>query len=886
MPMRTETPQPIHLKDYQPSPWLIDQVELDVRLDPVETRVKARLAMRPNPKSANPGGPIVLDGEALTFGSASLDGTPLTPEQISFEDGKLTLGDIPSRAVSIEISSTCNPQGNSELSGLYLTNGIYCTQCEAEGFRRITYFMDRPDVLARYRVRIEADKAACPVLLSNGNLLQTGDIDGSDRHFAVWEDPHPKPSYLFALVAGTLAHVADRFTTRSGREVGLRIYVEPGKEDRCAYAMESLKHAMRWDEEAFGREYDLDLFMIVAVSDFNMGAMENKGLNVFNDKYILALPNSATDADYTNIEGIIAHEYFHNWTGNRITCRDWFQLCLKEGLTVFRDQEFTADVRSRPVKRISDVRLLRTHQFPEDAGPLAHPVRPSSYIEINNFYTATVYEKGAELCRMLKTVLGAEAFRKGMDLYFERHDGEAAAVEDFVRAMADASGRDLKQFFRWYEQAGTPEVIAEGAYDKTRGSYTLTLTQTTPATPGQTVKAPFHIPLAIGLVGKGGEDLPLKLDGKGPINRQVIELTERTQSFRFTGLKQRPVLSVNRAFSAPIKLASNLTDDDLLFLMAHDGDSFNRWEAGQTIARKLIMEAMPALKDGAPLPDPSRFAAALGASLDNRALEPAFVALMLSPPGEGDIAGEIGRDVDTDLVHRAREWLRGESGKILDQRLLEAWKRAEPDPSYSPDPLNAGRRALRHGILGLLAAADPDEGASLALEHFAGARNMTDVIGALSVLIQIERPEREEALDRFYEKHRSDHLLVDKWLALNAQVPSAKAARRVRALMGHSEFTLARPNRVRALIGTFAGMNPVGFNAVDGAGYDLLASVVEALDPKNPQLAARLAGNFKSYKVLEERRRQHAETALKRIAAASGLSRDTYEIVTRTLGET
>jgi aminopeptidase N len=886
MLMRTETPQPIHLKDYQPSPWLIDRVELDVRLDPVETRVVSRLAMRPNPKSPKPGGPIVLDGEALTFGSASLEGTPLKPEQISFEGGKLTLAGIPSRQVTVEISSTCNPQGNSELSGLYLTNGIYCTQCEAEGFRRITYFMDRPDVLARYRVRIEGDKAACPVLLSNGNLVQSGDIEGSDRHFAVWEDPHPKPSYLFALVAGTLAHVADRFTTRSGREVGLRIYVEPGKEDRCAYAMESLKHAMRWDEETFGREYDLDLFMIVAVSDFNMGAMENKGLNVFNDKYILALPDSATDTDYTNIEGIIAHEYFHNWTGNRITCRDWFQLCLKEGLTVFRDQEFTSDVRSRPVKRISDVRLLRTHQFPEDAGPLAHPVRPSSYIEINNFYTATVYEKGAELCRMLKTLLGPEAFRKGMDLYFERHDGEAAAVEDFVSAMTDASGRDLKQFFRWYEQAGTPEVIAEGSYDKARASYTLTLTQTTPATPGQSVKAPFHIPLAIGLVGADGEDLPLKLEGKGLINRQVIELTERTQSFRFTGLKERPVLSVNRAFSAPIKLASNLTDGDLLFLMAEDGDSFNRWEAGQTIARKLIMEAMPALAGGAALPDPSRFAAALGASLDSHELEPAFVALMLSPPGEGDIAGEIGRDVDTDLVHRAREWLRGESGRMLERRLYEAWKRAEPDPAYSPDPLNAGKRALRHAILGLLAAADPDEGATLALEQFAGARNMTDVIGALSVLIQIERPEREEALDRFYEKHRGDHLLVDKWFALNAQVPAPKAARRVKALMGHSEFTLARPNRVRALIGTFAGMNPVGFNALDGAGYDLLASVVEALDPKNPQLAARLAGNFKSYKVLEERRRHHAEAALKRIAAASGLSRDTYEIVTRTLGET
>ena len=776
--MRTETPQPIHLKDYQPSAWLIDRVELDIHLDPVETRVISRLAMRPNPKAAEPGGPITLDGEAVTFESASLEGQPLTPEQISFEDGRLTLNDIPPRPVSIEISRPATRRPTASFPGFISPTGSTAPSARPRGSAASpissTGRTCSPATGCGSRATRLPARCCCPMAISSRPAISRA----ATAITPCGRTRIRSRAYLFALVAGTLAHVADRFTTRSGRLVGLRIYVEPGKEDRCGYAMESLKHAMRWDEEAFGREYDLDLFMIVAVSDFNMGAMENKGLNVFNDKYILALPEAATDLDYANIEGIIAHEYFHNWTGNRITRRDWFQLSLKEGLTVFRDQEFTSDVRSRPVKRISDVRLLRTHQFPEDAGPLAHPVRPSSYIEINNFYTATVYEKGAEICRMLKTLLGAEAFRKAMDLYFERHDGEAAAVEDFVRCMADASGRDLTQFFRWYEQAGTPEVIAEGSYDKAKKSYMLTLTQTTPATPGQTVKAPFHIPLGVGLVGAKGENLPLNLEGKGLSNHHVIELTERTQSFRFTGLKERPVLSINRAFAAPIKLASNLTDEDLLFLMAHDSDSFNRWEAGQTIARKLIMEAMPALAQGSALPDAARYAAALGASLENQALEPAFVALMLSPPGEGDIAGELGRDVDTDLVHRAREWLRRESGRMLDRRLTAAWQRTVPDPVYSPDPLNAGKRALRHGILGLLAAADPEEGAQLALEHFAQARNMTDVIGALGVLIQIERPEREEALDRFYERHRQDHLLVDKWLALNAQVPNAGGAAR------------------------------------------------------------------------------------------------------------
>src|SRR5262245_1428514 len=586
--MNNVSPQTVYLKDYQPVPYLIDAVSLAISLDPEATQVTARLSLKPNKASGQKAAPLVLDGEKLKLETIRIDGKPLYKTHYDVSATSLTIANVPQKPFTLEIVTSCNPKTNTEPSGLYVSNDVFCTQCEAEGFRRITYFYDRPDVTARYRVRIEGPATSCPVLLANGNPGASGAIPGTDRHFAEWDDPFPKPSYLFALVAGDLAHVADSYVTKSGRKVELRIYVEKGKEGRCGWAMESLKTSMRWDEERFGREYDLDIFMIVAVSHFNMGAMENKGLNIFNDKYILALPETATDADYVRIEAIIAHEYFHNWTGNRITCRDWFQLCLKEGLTVFRDQEFTSDIRSRAMKRIADVKRLRADQFPEDAGPLAHAVRPASYIEINNFYTATVYEKGAELCRMMLTLIGRDAFRTAMDLYFERHDGEAATVEDFVRCMADASGRSLDQFFRWYEQAGTPEVTVSETYNAKARTFDLTLEQATRPTPGQPEKLPLQIPLSIGLLGADGEDMPIDIEGVGTLNEPLIELTVPKKTFRFRNVSQRPILSLNRSFSAPIRIKSRASMADQLFLMKTDNDTFNRWEAAQTAAHALL----------------------------------------------------------------------------------------------------------------------------------------------------------------------------------------------------------------------------------------------------------------------------------------------------------
>src|SRR5215472_2251820 len=651
--MRTEEARPVHLEDYRPPDWLVETVELDVCLDPTATAVRAALTLRPNGNGAAPA-PLMLDGESLKLRALKLDGAALPPEQFVATPERLTIAQPPQRRFRLEIETVVDPSANTQLLGLYRSGAIYCTQCEAEGFRRITYFPDRPDVMAVYTTRIEAEKADAAVLLANGNLVASGDVPDTTRHFAVWHDPFPKPSYLFALVGGKLACVEDRFRTRSGREVALRIYVEPGRESRCAYAMDSLERAMHWDETAFGREYDLDIFMIVAVSDFNMGAMENKGLNVFNDKYVLASPETATDNDFERIEAIIAHEYFHNWTGNRITCRDWFQLCLKEGLTVFRDQEYTADQRSRPVKRISDVRLLRAHQFVEDAGPLAHPVRPEVYREINNFYTATVYEKGAEIVRMIKTLLGPEDFRKGMDLYSARHDGHAATVEEFIACFADASGRNLGQFMPWYRQAGTPEVALTLAHDATARTCTLEITQTLRPTPGQPVKEPLVIRLALGLVGADGRDLPLTLADGGPVERGVLVLTRPAETFVFADVAARPVASLNRAFSAPIKLTANLTPDDLRFLAAHDGDPFNRWQALQTLGSTLLTDNVKALRAGAATRTDAGLIAAFGAILADPALEPAFVAQALTVPSEADIARELGRDVDPDAIFAAR----------------------------------------------------------------------------------------------------------------------------------------------------------------------------------------------------------------------------------------
>jgi aminopeptidase N len=880
--MSKNSPKTIHLKDYTPPSHLIDRVALDVRFHPEETAVSARHAVRPNPDSPVSEGPLELDGESVRLVRIAVDGKELAAGEYSSKQQKLTIHHPPAGPFTLEIATLCSPKSNTELSGLYLSNGIYCTQCEAEGFRRITYFLDRPDVLARFRVRIEAEKSEAPVLLANGNLIESGDVAGTGRHFAVWEDPFPKPCYLFAMVGGNLAFVEDSFTTMSGRKIALRIYVEPGKEDRCGWAMESIKKSMAWDERAFGREYDLDIFMIVAVSMFNMGAMENKGLNVFNDKYVLALPDSATDTDYSNIEAIIAHEYFHNWTGNRITCRDWFQLCLKEGLTVFRDQEFTSDVRSRAVKRIQDVRTLRAQQFPEDAGPLAHPVRPSSYIEINNFYTATVYEKGAEVVRMMKTLLGESAFRKAMDLYFTRHDGQAATVEDFVQCMSDASGRDLSQFFRWYGQAGTPEIAVKSQWDKRSKTYVLKLTQRIPPTPGQPNKQPQHIPLAVGLIGPNGHDMALDLEGEELLHDSILELKDKSQTFRFKNVGSRPVPSINRGFSAPVKVTSDLTQEDLLFLMAHDSDPFNRWEAGQIIGKRLILEAMTKIKARRTVAEPKAYAAALSETLAERQIDTQFKALMLNLPSEQDVASDIARNVDPQIIHDGRERLKQRIGRLMHGGLMQRWNTRITGP-YSPDPASAGKRALRHAALALLAAADPKEGARLAIRHFRDARNMSDEIGALGVLIQLDVAERDEALERFLDRHEDDHLLVDKWFALQAQLPTPEAAQRVRRLMKHPKFNWQTPNRIRSLIGTFAMFNSVGFNAPDGSGYRLLADVVLRLDKSNPQVAARLAASFRSYKALEGKRRRHAADALKSILEGPGLSRDTYEIVSRSL---
>jgi len=882
--MRTEEARPVRLEDYRPPDWLVESVELDVCLDPTATQVRAALTLRPNGNGAAPA-PLMLDGESLKLHALKLDGAALPPEQFVATPDRLTIAQPPQRRFRLEIETVVDPSANTQLLGLYRSGAIYCTQCEAEGFRRITYFPDRPDVMAVYTTRIEAEKADAPVLLANGNLVASGDVPGTTRHFAVWHDPFPKPSYLFALVGGKLACVEDRFRTMSGRDVTLRIYVEPGKESRCVYAMDSLKRAMRWDETAFGREYDLDIFMIVAVSDFNMGAMENKGLNVFNDKYVLASPETATDNDFERIEAIIAHEYFHNWTGNRITCRDWFQLCLKEGLTVFRDQEFSADQRSRAVERISDVRGLRAHQFVEDAGPLAHPVRPTVYREINNFYTATVYEKGAEVVRMLTRLLGLENFRNGMNLYFARHDGQAATIEQFVQCFADASGVDLTQFMLWYSQAGTPEVVATASYDARAKTYRLDLAQSVPATPGQPSKEAMVVPLAIGLVGRDGRDLPLKLGEGRAIERGVLTLAKPAETFLFADIGEPPVPSLNRGFSAPIKLIANLGADDLRFLAAHDADPFNRWQALQTLATRLLVDNTAALRANGAVRQDSGLLDALGAILADGALEPAFVALALTLPGEADIAREIARDVDPDAVFAARSALRAAVGEHLAEPLFDHYRRLSESGPYEPDAESAGRRTLRNTCLDLLVATRRADAIVLAARQYRAASNMTDRMAALSTLSLCDVPERTAAFDDFYARYADDPLIVDKWLTLQATVPEPATLDRVKALTNHPAFSFTNPNRVRALIHAFALANHKEFNRADGAGYDFIVDTVLALDPKNPQVAARLLSALKSWRMLEPARRARAQAALRRVAAAPSLSPDVGDIVERALAK-
>ncbi len=881
-PAPTAHPEPVYLKDYRPPDWLIEEVELDFRLDEAATEVTARLQLRRNPAAGEAARPLVLDGQELELLGLQLDGEPVGANRYTVDADHLTLDDPPARC-ALEVRTRIHPDRNTALEGLYVSGGTFCTQCEPEGFRKITYFLDRPDVMARYRVRIEADRTRYPVLLANGNRIDGGQLDRG-RHFALWEDPFPKPTYLFALVAGRLAKLERTFITRSGRPVILQIYTEPREVDKCTHAMASLEKAMRWDEERFGLEYDLDQFMIVAVSDFNFGAMENKGVNIFNTKYVLARPETATDADYLGIESVIAHEYFHNWTGDRVTCRDWFQLSLKEGLTVFRDQEFTSDRHSRAVKRIADVRRLRATQFLEDAGPLAHPVRPESYVEINNFYTATVYEKGAEVIRMLHTLIGEDAFQRGMRIYFQRHDGQAVTCEDFVAAMVAASGRDLEQFRLWYSQAGTPRLEVRGAYDAARRTYTLTVAQATPPTPGQAEKRPLHIPLAIGLLDSAGRELPLQLEGEvGPAGTsRVLELQCAEQRFTFVNLPEAPTASLLRGFSAPVILESDADDARLRFLMAQDSDPFLRWEAGQTYALKLMLRLIeerhrgrdPALDEGLA----EAFAATLGAG----EFDHAFVAEALTFPSETYV-GQHTDEIDVDGIHVVREFLRAAIGRRLGARWVETYRGLKSEDPYRFDAAQIGRRALKNLALGYLMAAGSEAGRALCLAQFEAAGNMTDTIAALDLLAESELPEREAALERFYQQWRDDALVVDKWFALQALAQRPDSIDVVTRLTGHEAFTLKNPNRVRALIGAFVQGNPTGFHRADGAGYDFLADHVLELDRRNPQVAARLAQAFGRWRRYDAPRQDKMRAQLERILAAPRLSRDLYEIASKSL---
>jgi len=872
----------IHQKDYTPPAYLIETVELVFDLDQEQTEVVATLALRSNHDRQGGVQPLTLNGEELELISLKLDGAPLPAERYRLEPEGLTIAEPP-EAFTLEIVTRIRPQANTALSGLYVSGPMLCTQCEAEGFRRITYFLDRPDVMAVYTVTLRAKRESAPVLLANGNRTAQGELpDG--RHFATWHDPFKKPSYLFALVAGDLEHIADRYTTASGRQVSLEIYVEKKNLGKCEHALRSLERAMRWDEEQFGREYDLDTYMVVAVDDFNMGAMENKGLNIFNSRYVLASPETATDEDYQAIEEVIGHEYFHNWTGNRITCRDWFQLSLKEGLTIFRDQEFSADMQSRPVKRIADVKSLRSAQFAEDAGPLAHPVRPESYQEINNFYSMTVYHKGGEVIRMLQTLLGREGFRAGMDLYFARHDGEAVRVDEFVQAMADAGGRDLTQFMHWYDQAGTPVLQVTDDYDQGAGSYTLTVTQSCPPTPGQPAKEPFHLPLSMGLLDRQGRELPLRLEGEpesGATSR-VLELTGRTQSFCFSGIPSRPVPSLLRNFSAPVKLEYPYGEEELALLLTHDGDPFVRWEAGQVQAVRLILGLVADCQAGRELKLKESFLDSFGKLLADGRQDRAFLAEALTLPSEGYLAEQM-EVIDPEAIHRAREFVRAELGERLREGLLAAREACAPKEPYRPDDGLAGCRKLKNLCLSYLMATGGREAIALSREQFQGADNMTDSLAALTTLASCACEERGEALAAFYQRWRGDRGVIDKWFNLQASSRLPDTLARVNELLDHPDFDLRNPNRVRSLVGSFSQLNQVRFHEASGAGYRFLADQILRLNAINPQIAARMLTPFSRWRRFDQARQELMRRELERILAEPGLARDVHELAAKSL---
>ncbi|MFA7454837.1 MAG: aminopeptidase N [Desulfobulbaceae bacterium] len=870
----------IHLKDYTPPPYLVTTIDLRFELDETATLVGSKMRIHRNPAAKKEKVPLELNGENLEVRAVRLDGAPLDPSAYAYDGSLLTIAEVPD-AFDLEVETVINPRDNTELEGLYLSGGNFCTQCEAEGFRRITCFPDRPDVMTEYTTTIAADPARYPVLLSNGNLVEQGRLpDG--RHYAVWHDPFKKPCYLFALVAGDLVRVEDRFVTKSGREVALHIYVEPRNREKCGHAMESLRKAMRWDEETYGLEYDLGVYMIVAVDDFNMGAMENKGLNVFNSKFVLARPETATDADYEGIQAVIGHEYFHNWTGNRVTCRDWFQLSLKEGLTVFRDQEFTSDMTSRPVKRIQDVQIMRNYQFREDAGPMAHPVRPESYMAINNFYTLTVYDKGAEVIRMLQTFLGREGFRRGLALYLRRHDGQAVTCDDFVAAMVDANDTDIDGFKLWYSQAGTPVLRVRTGYDAGRQEFRLTVHQSTPPTPGQERKAPLLMPLAVGLLDSRGRDME-----PGGEKTTILVLWESEQTYVFPHIPERPVLSFLRNFSAPVKVVMERSDEELAFLMANDSDPFNRWDAGQQLALKYILEQVGARGREDAMQVPDQYVAAYKRVLLDSEADPAFIALALTLPMESWI-GEQLEVIDPAGIFQVLQYFRRRLGTLLQSEFMEVYERNLVFGEYRFTAGDAGRRSLKNTCLGFLLAPDQEgraapEMLTVALTQYAAANNMTDKIAALRAVVNGDLAKGEELLAEFYGDWKDDPLVVDKWLTLQAACPLPGALERVRKLMAHPAFTLKNPNKVRALIGAFCTANQVRFHEAGGEGYVFLSDCVMEIDPMNPQIAARLLTPLTAWKRYDAPRQALMRAQLERIAASPALSREVAEVAAKSL---
>ncbi len=881
-------PQTIYLKDYTIPDYLIHNVALTITLDEENTHVISRLVMMHNPASYSTESSLTLNGENLELLRVVLnDDQELTEADYTKTADALIIHDVPQQhSFVLTIENCINPKANTALEGLYLSNGMLCTQCEAEGFRKITYFLDRPDVMTRFTTTLIGDKAHYPVLLSNGNKIKHGDLD-HNRHFVTWEDPFNKPCYLFALVAGQLECVADSFITMSGRKVDLQIFVEAHDKDKCAHAMQSLKNAMHWDEQVYGREYDLDLYMIVAVSHFNMGAMENKGLNIFNTKFVLARPDTATDFDYEHIEGVIGHEYFHNWTGNRVTCRDWFQLSLKEGFTVFRDQEFTADRTSRGVKRIEDVNMLRTRQFAEDAGPLAHPIRPEAYIEINNFYTLTVYEKGAEVVRMIHTLVGAEGFRKGSDLYFHRHDGQAVTCEDFVKAMEAANNIDLTQFRRWYEQAGTPVITVFQHYDEHTKILTLTIKQHCPPTPNQPVKPPLHIPVTVGLLNSDGSAAVCKvLEDKNtflnPKNEVILQLTESEQVFNFIDLTEQPVVSLLRGFSASVKLEMERSLEELAFLLSYDSDNFNRWEAGQTLAGKIILGLVDDLQNNRPLQVNPIIVSAFKQVLAKTWQDLSYFALLISLPSETYLAEQM-VVVDVEAIHQARELVVTTLAEQLQTELKAIYAANHRDESGLFDAGAIGRRRIKNTCLAYLSKLEQSDVQLWSSEQFTNAGNMTDQMAALSVIVNSAHAEKTACLASFYQQWQEEALVIDKWFALQASSSVSDTFATVQTLMQHPAFDLRNPNRVRSVIGAFSQANPLHFHAANGQGYAFLADQIIALNTLNPQVASRMVVALTSWRRFDSARQALMKAQLERIINTDAISKDVYEVASKSL---